>query len=530
MKRILSLTFIVFSFFFFLSPSNLRGQKANPQDPKEKARQLLEEWRAEEALGLVKGYLSSTPQNPEALELAAEAVYKLGRYEESLKWYDQALALEGKEERRLAMRHLVQQTLDVVRSYKSYSSPHFQLLLDSRTDAILAEYALETLERTHEVVQHELGFSPSSRVRVEIFPDSKSFNAVSTLSLRDIEMTGAVGLCKFNKIMLLSPRALMRGFRWLDSLSHEYIHYALVFLTRNKAPIWLHEGMARYEETRWRSPDLLYLNAATQTLLARALKTDRFVGFKKMDPSLVNLETPEEVQQAYAEAASAIEFIVGKKGQGRLGEFLTTVAVEGGTEKALEAFLQLNFAEFEEEWKKFLRGKGLKEAEGLRVRRYKVKDPAKPIDEEAVELAEIQSVVARNRSQLGDRLLGRGMVKAAQWEYQRARDASPHSALILNKLGKAQVQLGNQEEAIQSFRDALNIDPDYGGAHVNLGNLYFRMSKKELAKEALAQAVAINPFDSSVHALLAIIHRSLGEDEKARKEERILRELTKSKG
>ena len=32
--------------------------------------------------------------------------------------------------------------------------------------------------------------------------------------------------------MIISPRALSFGYRWLDSLSHEYQHYAIVGLTQ----------------------------------------------------------------------------------------------------------------------------------------------------------------------------------------------------------------------------------------------------------------------------------------------------------
>ena len=529
MKKNLRLTLALSLLLLFL-PLQSWGQKDGPQLAKDKARQLLEEWRAAEALKLARDHLASAPKDAEAMEIVAEALYNLGRYEESLSSYDRISSVSQTDERRLSMRLLVQQTLDVVRPYKTYRSPHFELLLDPGADAILAEYALETLERTRDWMERELGFAAGDRVRVEILPDSKSFNAVSTLSLRDIEVTGAVGLCKFNKIMLLSPRALVRGFRWLDSLSHEYAHYAIVFLTRNKAPIWLHEGMAKYEETRWRDPDLDYLGPASQTLLARALKRDRFVGFKKMDPSLVNLETPEEVQQAYAEAASAIEFIIDKNGRARLREFLTAVGTEGETGKAMQVVFGLSFSEFEADWKKFLQAKRLLESEGMSVRQYKVKDASKPLDEEAVELAEIRSLVARNRAQLGDRLLARGMLPGAYWEYQRAKEASPGSALLLNKLGRVQLQLNRHEEALNSFRAALKIDPDYGAAHVNLGNLYFRMGDLRLAKEALLEAVAINPFDPSVHALLGKIFKSLGDEERARKEEGIARDLINRKG
>ena len=112
------------------------------------------------------------------------------------------------------------------------------------------------------------GFQAKEKVRVEIFPDTRAFFYASTLSARDIEVSGAVGVTQFNKLMLLSPRALVYGYRWLDSISHEYMHYLIVKLTANKAPIWFHEGLAKYEETRWRSGPS-YLSPLYQNLLGQ---------------------------------------------------------------------------------------------------------------------------------------------------------------------------------------------------------------------------------------------------------------------
>jgi hypothetical protein len=155
-------------------------------------------------------------------------------------------------------------------------------------------------------VAKQNGFQTKEKIRVEIFPDTKAFYFASSLSARDIEVAGAVGLTNFNKLMVLSPRALVYGYRWLDAISHEYMHYLIVKLTSNKAPIWFHEGLAKYEETRWRNGPS-YLSLLYQTLLARALAERKLIGFDRMEPSLLRLETPEEVQLAYAQAASAIE-------------------------------------------------------------------------------------------------------------------------------------------------------------------------------------------------------------------------------
>ncbi len=65
-----------------------------------------------------------------------------------------------------------------------------------------------------------------------------------------------------------------------------------------------------------------------------------------------------------------------------------------------------------------------------------------------VELKEIQSAVARNRTHLGDQLLAKGSAAAAASEYQRALQASPHSPIILNKLGRVMIEMNRSDEAL----------------------------------------------------------------------------------
>ena len=269
----------------------------------------------------VKGLLVNEPKDPELLDLAAQVAFHRGDYEEALKLMKSAIELGGEDEKRKGFALFMEETIGVVAPFKKYESSHFVISLDERQDGILVDYLTDTLEKTYQAMAQQYGFQPKEKIRVEVFPDAKAFYYASTLSARDIEVTGAVGLTQFNKLMLLSPRTLVYGYRWLDALSHEYMHYLIMKLTANKAPIWFHEGLAKYEETRWRNGPS-YLSPLYQSLLAHALADGKLIEFDRMEPSLVKLETPEDVQLGYAQAASAIEFIIAKAGHPGLAEIM----------------------------------------------------------------------------------------------------------------------------------------------------------------------------------------------------------------
>jgi tetratricopeptide (TPR) repeat protein len=248
--------------------------------------------------------------------------------------------------------------------------------------------------------------------------------------------------------------------------------------------------------------------------LVQALEKNQFVGFKKMEPSLIHLETPEQVQLAYAEAASAIDFINQSKSRAGIRELLATLH-EKPTPEAIEKVFGMSFDVFEGRWKTFLKNKGLKEIEGSRVRRLKVKKDQRE-DEEAVELKEIQSAVARQRTHLGDQILAKGRPEAAAREYQRALQASPHSPIILSKLGRVLLQMNRFDEALAPLKKALEVDSDSANAYVQLGRVYHATKNYPEGRSVLEEAIQINPFNPVIYRLLADIYVATGEQGKAK--------------
>jgi len=519
--------------FFFAALTrqpSVFGAEANPRVVE--AEERLEAWRIAEADKISAAMLKDAPRSADALALAAEVAFYQGRYDDAARLAEQAVAVDSANDKRQALRIRTQRTRDIVGKMKRYESEHFILYLDEAKDGLLVAYALDMLEKSYRVLGQTLGYMPTEKVRVEIAPDSLSFNGISTLSRRDIEETGAVGICKFNKVMIISPRVLLQGYRWLDSLSHEYAHYAIVGASENKTPIWLHEGLARYYETLWRRPDrakaaLDYLSPSNQTLLAQALEKNSFVGFKKMEPSLIYLDTPEQVQLAYAEAASAVDFLVNRKGENAPRDLLIAVKSRP-TPEAIEKVLAEPYAAFEKQWKDFLKAKQLKPVEGSRVRRLKIVEGQKE-EEDVVELKEIQSAVARNRTHLGDELQQRGRIVAATEEYRRALQASPASPIILGKLARVLIRQARYQEALPHLQKALELDPDSVSAYVQLGLLHHANKEFAAAKADLEEALQINPFNPEIYRLLADAYTALGDQEQAKRAKANLERLARGR-
>ena len=486
---------------------------------------LLDRWQADAALAWVEAKLAAEPMQPAWRFLRGRALFYQGRYQEALDVFDALLDVLP-HPRFQAYRDFVAETQRSTANLELLETPHFRIYIDPQRDTALIPYVADVLERSYQRLGGYFQFFPGEKIRVEIFPTTSTFYPASSLSARDIEVSGAIGICKFNKIMLLSPRNLARGYRWTDSLSHEYVHYILVHLSHNRAPIWLHEGMARYFEDAWRLPQPGWLNRRTESLLAHALANNSFVGFKNMEPSLVKLETTYQVQLGYAEAASAIDFIVNRLGFEGLPLLLQELqqAPEGeGAAEAIARLMGFGFDAFEKEWRQYLTARGLKAHDGVRMPRFDLKQDGKAPNADL--RREISSGTARMHSRLGDRLRRRGRLPAAAMEYRRALEQEPQSPFLLNKLATALMAQGRRQQALRHLLRASELETDYVTTHTNLGGLYIVLGEYERACEALAQATQINPFDPTVHLHLATCHAQLGDEDKAQQERQLFEQL-----
>ena len=81
--------------------------------------------------------------------------------------------------------------------------------------------------------------------------------------------------------MITTPRALVRGYPWMDTIGHELVHLFLSRASRDRAPVWLQEGVAKFLERRWRGePPAAHLDPAADGLLHRAVRGNTLLPFK----------------------------------------------------------------------------------------------------------------------------------------------------------------------------------------------------------------------------------------------------------
>ena len=416
---------------------------------------------------------------------------------------------------------LYERTLYATANWVEETDGRFVVRFRPGVDAMLWGDAMAAVKASDEHIAPLLGGSPPGVTHVELYPDGRSFIGASSLKAEDVYTTGVVGLAKWGKLLVTSPRALPRGYSWQDTIAHEYIHLVVAHHSGDRSPVWLQEAIAKYLDSRWRDgEDRFRLSVRQQGLLAEALRKDDLVTFEEMHPSLAKLPTAERASLAYAQLATLMQYCFEQGGDGVLLRTLPAVGRGVDPREALAtAAAAPDFATLEADWRAWLAKQPLVERHLDEL--PTVLDGGDDMDLDPV-LAQRHDL-ARFVT-LGDILREAGEVEASLVEYAKAvPEDEPPSPILSNRIAQANLELGRHGPAKLALEASLADYPEFALTHKTLGQLYLEEDRTVAARDALLEAVAIHPFDPEIHQGLVEAYRQLDDAAGVSKHEAALR-------
>ena len=465
-----------------------------------KAARLLQTARVDEARGVLRELETRTPDSPEVKWLKAELAFLTGDYAGAQKLLDQVpdAVVDGLAGQTKA---LARQTLAVTEAFVEVKSPngHFSIRHAPGADAAIAGLAGEVLDSAWQAIGDDLGYRPSDLIRVELLGAPADLAKLSPLSEAEIETTGTIALSKYNKLMVVSPRATIFGYPWMDTLAHEYTHLVVSRIAHDSVPVWLQEGLARFEQTRWRKPPGVQLSATEQALLAGALKKGRLVTFDEMHPSMAKLPSQDAAALAYAEVYTLVGWMQNKVGFKGIRDALVAQRDGKTARRAVAEVLETSWIAVEKSWRTSLASEPNKRATARVGRPIKFGKGGR--DSENVGLEHV-GAKARKYARLGGMLRARGALEAAAIEYEKALANGPEP-FVAGKLARTLVELGRNDRAIELATPLAAADDHDAVAAVTLGIARAAKQQWPDAIAAYEQALSVSPFDPTIRCGLA---------------------------
>ncbi|MDB5038475.1 MAG: hypothetical protein JWQ35_2003, partial [Bacteriovoracaceae bacterium] len=296
---------------------------------------------------------------------------------------------------------------------------HFAVSWVHPRDEIIVDALLEHLELADKDLDPIFRSAGGVRKKtpIEIYPDLKSFSAVSGLSMARFKATGTIALTLGQRLMILSPRNLAGGYPWGITVVHEYTHYLIREITLDYIPIWLHEGVAQmyqgypyiknwdFEPSQW-------------GLFKKAKQKKKWLNLETLKEPFPYRKDPEEAELAYIEALIFVKWLDQQCGAVNLVRFAGELQ---STEKALSKCTHLSETELQ---KKFLNDVLLNAKIPDRTdvqffaRDFSGKDP---LETEGRKMDKI----SKNYAVLSDQEFKQGRFKASAIEMEKAFHSTP---------------------------------------------------------------------------------------------------------
>jgi hypothetical protein len=348
------------------------------------------------------------------------------------------------------------------------------LRVQDDADKALAPFLFDVAARARDAVARQVGVDLPRPLRIDLVRDLFSLSAVSGLPLTAAETTGTLAVARWGRVILLSPRAATLGFPWEDTLAHEITHLMVTRATRDHAPLWLQEGMAKRLESSWRAPRPFDEPGWADALAFRAQLEGRSVGIDRLGPSIAMLPTPEAASIAFAEVTSFVSYFARVAGEPALRLLFADLKGSGehGADIALRSVTGYTLAEWNQRWQR-----ALTPAHGP--------DPTVSHGHGGRDLA--------RQVRLSDLLFERGEARAAAEEIAPSVNAEQREPAIRWRAARAWLDAGDYTRAEAALGALTEISSVHGPWFGVQGRLLRARNDAGGADQAFRLGIAVDP-------------------------------------
>ncbi len=356
-------------------------------------------------------------------------------------------------------------------------------LQDAR-DEVLVPFIVDVAVKARKSTARDLGVKLPRPLRIDLVRDLFSLSKLSGLPVEAAETTGTVAVAQWGRVIMITPRATQRGFPWQDTLAHEITHLALSRATRDRAPLWLQEGIAKRQETRWRAARPLDHVPDADQVSKRAMQEGRSIGIDRIGPSIAMLPTPAAASTAFAEVTSFMAYWIRENDEPALHLFLLDLKGMPGANPsaAMRSVTGYPLEYWNARWQKHLKELPAKAAE------TKGRWPAQKRD----------PMTLARWVRLSELLHDRQHYNAELGSLDSALSMAPELSSLRFKRSRASLLSGEAEGARQQLGLVRELDAVHGAWFALHGRFLKEDGEVEAAEAAFWHGLGLDPLSEDV--------------------------------
>ena len=344
-------------------------------------------------------------------------------------------------------------------------------------DRALGPLLIETVKKARETLTRDLGVDWPKPTRIVVVRDLLALSTMTGLPYESASTTGTVGIAKWGRVTLLSPRAHAHGYAWRDTLAHELTHLAVTHASGDRAPLWLQEGIAKREEVRWRGSSPFDDRPTPDSVVAFGIQKHLDLPFDKFGPSIAMLPSADAAMVAFAEVTSFVRYYATQAGEAALRALLKQLHDGHGVDEALQTASGADLKGWEARWRAHLAAE-------------KESPPASMLAEETGELRGM-----REKVRLAELLFGRGHAEEALTELDGVAGPLLEDPSVRYLKARALEAVSRGTDAQRSLGEAGEVMPSYGPWWAIRGRLVRAAGDGAAATGDFVEAVGQDPLD-----------------------------------
>lgn len=344
-------------------------------------------------------------------------------------------------------------------------------------DRALMPLLVDTVVKAREALTRDLGVDWKKPTRITVVRDLLSLSAMTGLPYKSAQTTGTVAVAKWGRVTILSPRASRHGYAVRDTLTHELTHLAISMQTRERAPLWLHEGVARRQETRWREPGPFDDRPTPESVVLRGIELKLDLPLDRLGPSIAMLPSADAATVAFAEVTSFVRFFVETSAPDALPKLLVALRDAKSVDDALKQVSGEALSQWDVKWRAQL-GK-------------RAKEPLSPLYGLGATPPGLGD--SRERARLAELLLGRGHAAEALLEIEKIPESMLGDPSLRYLRARVLEAAGKTKDAEALLEDPKAWVASYGPCWAIRGRLMRARGDAALADASFAEAIAHDP-------------------------------------
>ncbi|HUT52846.1 MAG TPA: tetratricopeptide repeat protein [bacterium] len=285
----------------------------------------------------LKTYVGLGGGRPDAYNLLGRICYESGRPDQALGYFENSLALSPEQPAISELAAKIRREIKVEAGFFESDSSHFTIKYEGKEVPDASRVVMVICEEAYFSVGRRLGCYPDAPVPVILYTDEQ---------FQDVTRSPAWAGAIFDAKIRIPAKGLRQRTDVLERIIfHEYAHAVVHDVSRGRAPLWLHEGLAQMSEEQ-------PIDAAA--LAARVTAAGGPIPLQKLEGSFLGLPKAQ-AETAYAESLLAVQYLCDHYGPYAVRELLRGLKEGDNIGGAIKGLTARDYAVFDREFQDWVR-------------------------------------------------------------------------------------------------------------------------------------------------------------------------------